>query len=152
MGNSQKWLHRFWHRRLNRAHAWAHAKRASKLFCTSPEVTPFFDHNLTEGGPGALILTGPAAHFDDFDGGPRGRSVLRRPFDRFFDRGPKKWLVLTYYHPMDQKCPLRRRAAPVEHLSMLARGSAPAAPQALGAAGGENFEILPKSPVPLAFI
>ena len=43
----------------------------------------------------------------------------------------------------DQKFPLRRRAAPVEHLSMLARGSAPAAPQALGAAGGENFEILP---------
>ena len=52
----------------------------------------------------------------------------------------------------DQKCPLRRRAAPVEHLSMLARGSAPAAPQALGAAGGENFEILPKLPVSLAFI
>ena len=46
-------------------------------------------------------MTGAAADFDDFDRGRRGRSVLTRLNLTNFDRGPKKWPVLTYYHPMD---------------------------------------------------
>ena len=59
--------------------------------------------NLTEGvGAAAPILTGAAADFDDFDRGRRGRSVLTRLILTNFDRGPKKWPVLTYYHPMGE--------------------------------------------------
>ena len=45
-------------------------------------------------------MTGAAADFDDFDRGRRGRSVLTWLILTNFDQGPKKWPVLTYYHPM----------------------------------------------------